>query len=107
MSVKENVIRESMSICEKRAKEIRSIVFSKPVSKICQLRIYAQKIMAENKGDYKKIGELIEPLAKEEKKLMKLAEMQSRSSELISELSEVECELRDLKNELYFIENKK
>ncbi len=106
-TVKERIIHQSISEIEKRIKEIDKIVFSNSLSEICQLRIDAQKILEENRGDYTKIAELITPLAEREKKLFKIARNQvDNSIALLKEKGKIEIELSELKNELYFIKQR-
>ena len=104
MTTKEKVIREAIKRNTKRLEKVDSILDANPLSEICDIRIEAQKILTEHKGDNKKIMELIEPLADKEKKLFALAKRQTKdSSKLIDEKVKLQVELGDLNNELYWI----
>lgn len=104
MKIKEKIIKETQARIEKRLVKIKGILDANPLSEICELRIKALEIMIEHKGDYNKIGELIGPMAKEEKRLFALAKKQSKDSmKLIDEQVKLKNELYDLSNELYQI----
>jgi len=103
MKIKEVVIRETMSRINKRVEQIKHILNANPLGDIIQGRLKAQCILDENKGDYKKISALINPLATKEKKLFRLAKKQKKSGELITEQVKLENELCDLKNELFMM----
>lgn len=82
MSIKRQVIDETVSKIETRLKEIDEILEANPLSEIIKGRQEAQKILKENK-DNKKILELIEPLATKEKELFVMAEKQQGTGDLI------------------------
>ena len=103
MKIKEKVIREAITRIEKRLVKVKGLLNANPLSEICDLRIKAQEIMKEHKGDYAKIGKLIEPLAKEEKRLFAVAKKQTDSNKLIDEQVKLQVELGELNNELYYM----
>lgn len=103
MSIKEQVVRESIARIEARIATIDEVVFANPLSQIIKGRMKANEILSEHKDDHQTILELIKPLAAEEKRLFALAEKQKQSSELIDEKATLSVELVDLKNELFHI----
>jgi hypothetical protein len=105
MKIKERVFRESIARAEKRIKKIKEILEAKPISEIISLREKAREIQITHKEDHKKILELIDPLAKKEKKLIALMKRQHRDYiKLSDEQFELMCELEELKHELFVIE---
>ena len=61
----------------------------------------------KNKGDYKKIAELIKPLGIKEKALIKLSKLQQKNDiKWIEEKSRIDFELGQLKTELYYIQQR-
>lgn len=86
--------------------KINSIIDESPAVKIIEARQKGLEIMKEHKGNYKKISELIEPLAKEEKRLFAVAKKQN-GSKLWDEKGVIERERHELIKELYRIEHKK
>lgn len=107
-SIKEKVVNESIKRIRKRLAEIDRIMDSKPLSEIVEGRIKAQAILKQHKGDYKKISELIEPLAIKEKELFKLAKKQnSNRFDFIGEKVELGSQLSELYAEKYSIDQKK
>ena len=111
VTTKEKVIRQSIAVCEKKLSEINNILNANPVSRICEIRIEAQKLLDENKSIEKRMSKdfilKIEELAKLEKEQFRIAKQSSNSIKLIDDKVELEMELTDLKNELYHIERKK
>lgn len=103
MKIKEKVLRETKARIEKRLAEVKELLDANPLSEICDLRIKAQEILKKHKGDYAKIGELIEPLAKEEKRLFALAKKQTNSNKLIDEQVNLQVELAEINNEIYYM----
>jgi len=111
MTTKEKVIKESIERNTKRLNEIKTLLEANPLSRICELRMEAKKLLDENKGIEKRTSSdfvaKIDKLAKEEKKMFALAKKQQNSSNLIDEQVKLEMELGDLNNELYFIERRR
>lgn len=106
MSIKIEVIKKSIAAAEKRLKKVDDLLNAKPLSEICNLREQAAKIVEEHKGDYKKIAELIDPLAKKEKKLFAIAKKQTSTTDLVDQKVALESELYQLRNELFYAEQK-
>lgn len=106
MNIKRRVVNETIKRIEKRVKYLKGIIYANPASEIIQCRIAARKILEEHKGDYKKIGELIDPLAKKEKKLFALSKKQEKSCDMIDEQVKLENELYELRNEIYFMDKR-
>ena len=111
VTTKEKIIRQSIAICEKKLSEINNLLNANPVSKICEIRIEAQKLLDENKTIEQRTSKdfilKIEELAKLEKEQFRIAKQSSNSIKLIDDKVELEMELTDLKNELYHIERNK
>jgi pyridoxine 5'-phosphate synthase PdxJ len=110
MSVKEEIIKKAMKQIEKKLTKIDQFIDATPGSDIIEARQEAAKIIKEHKGDYKKIAELIGPLADREKKAFILARQQCKpgvTSRKIDEKVKLEVELSELRNELYYIERRK
>lgn len=105
MTVKEKIIRQTLSKIDKRLSQIKELQDARPVSAIFELRQKAHEIMETYKGDYNKIAEAIEPLAKEEKKQRAIFEKQ-QGVKLCDEQLKLESEKHDLMNELFFIQRK-
>ena len=107
MTIKEKIVRKTISEVNDRIVEIDRILYANPLSDICQLRIKAQEIMDDNGNDYVKIAKLIKPLERKEKELFKIAKKQNTDSvDLIDEKVKLKSELLDLKSELYWIEHR-
>lgn len=108
MTTKEKVIKESIERNTKRLNEIKTLLEANPLSRICELRMEAKKLLDENQGVEKRTSNKfvakIDKLAREEKKMFALAKKQQNSAQLIDEQVKLEMELGDLNNELYFIE---
>jgi len=108
MSIKEQVIHETKKRIEKRLKVLRDLFEANPVSRICEIRIEAQKLLEQNttieQRTSKEFTAKIEQLAKEEKKQFRLANKLKDSSKLIDEQVRMETELAELNRELYYIE---
>jgi len=111
MTTKEKVIRESIERNTKRLNKIKTLLEANPLSRICELRMEAKKLLDENQGIEKRTSNdfvaKIDKLAKEEKKMFALAKKQKDSAKLIDEQVKLEMELSDLNNELYFIERRR
>lgn len=101
MTTKEKVIIEMISRIKARLLEIDNILTARPIAGIFDARRKAHQIMKENEGDYSKIAKLIEPLAKEEKRLLKLAGQQKDMLKLMDEEYRLKSELNDLENEQF------
>jgi len=94
-----------MKRIENRLMKIKSILDQNPLRKIIEGREKANSILTEHKGDYKKILELINPLAAEEKRLFAVAKLQSKNTiKYINEQVKLEFELGELHSEIYFME---
>jgi hypothetical protein len=110
MKVKEKVIKESIKRIEKRLKEIEELQSKNPIRRICEIRMEAQTLFEENKGDKRFESSFInkiEILSKEEQEMFKIAEKQKDSAKLIDEQVNLEIELGELKSELFYIERSK
>ncbi len=103
MKVKDKVIRQALKRIDRRLEKIQSILDEKPLSGIIKIRTEANQVITENKHGLNKIGELLESLSKEEKRLFAVAKKQ-RGTQLIDEKVELEEESRQLKAELYYLE---
>ena len=102
MSIKEDVINEAINRIEKRSSKLESLIYGNPISQVFDLRIKAGEILKKYKGDNKIIAEMFEPMAKEEKRLMRAAQLQTKNSMKWSEeKSKIDFELGQLKTELY------
>lgn len=102
MDVKEKVILESIKRIEKRIPKLEELIFANPLSEILDLRIQASEILKKHKGDYIKMGALIEPLAAKEKRLFKAARSQTKNAgKWIHEQVDLQQQLYQLKNELF------
>lgn len=110
MTTKEKVIRESIERNTKMLKEIKELLEANPLSRICELRSEAKKLLDENQGIEKRTSKefvaKIDKLAKEEKRMFELAKKQQDSAKLIDEQVKLEMELNDLNNELYLVQRK-
>ena len=94
------VISEAICALEKRANEIREIVYSNPFQEILVLREKAKEAIAVN--GYTSSLELIKTLAKRERVLLHQARQQKRhSSALILELIGVDMQIDAFKKELF------
>jgi hypothetical protein len=109
MTIKEEIIRESIKRNTERLEEIRTLLESCPLSRIYELRMEAKRLFDENQGiekrTCKEFVSQIDNLAKEEKRMFKLAKKQKDSAKLIEEQVRLEIELFDLNNELLKIKN--
>ena len=107
ISIKEKVINQSIKRIEKRSKKLNELIYANPVGGILDIRIKAQGLMEKHKGDYKKLGELMKPLALEEKRLKKLHEAQMRNgTKWAEELGKIDFEQGQLRNELYYMKQR-
>jgi len=107
MSIKKQVIKESISRAEIRLAEIDRILEATPLVDIIQGKKEVIKIVRRHKGNHSKIAELIAPLAEKEKEYFEMAKKQENSVELVREKVKIESELMTLKNELFHIEKNK
>jgi hypothetical protein len=106
MSIVEKALNAELRKIDKRLNKVQAILDESPHVAILELYQKAQKIMEENKGDYKKIGELIEPMAGEEKRLRLIAKQQ-KGSRLWDERLKLEMDQERINSELYYINVKK
>lgn len=111
MTIKEQVINESIERINKRLKVLQDLFEANPVSRICEIRIEAQKLLEKNttieQRTSKEFTAKIEQLAKEEKKQFRLANKLKNSSKLIDEQIRLDSELSSLNSELYYMNMKK
>lgn len=110
ISVKEQVIRESIARIEKRLPEIIHMLNANPLAEIIQLRQELQNQFKtyENNLANPEFGKWLKWSSAKEKELFALSKVQiEQSSDLISERVKLENELGNLKTELYWIENKR
>lgn len=104
LHTKRAVLKESIDRINKRIVKIKEITEAKPVSRICEIRIEAQKRIKEC-TDYTKLN--IDDLYEEEKKMFKLARKQQKEgTKLWDELFDLETELQELITEQYYTELK-
>lgn len=110
MTTKEKIVLKSIASIESRLKEIDLLLTANPLGEICKIRIEAQKLLEDNKGELRhSVGfiEKIEALSIREKEQFELAEKSKNSSKLIEEKIKLESELHDLRGELFHINRKK
>ena len=110
MSVKKQVIQESIERINKRVKAIKELLSANPVSRICEIRIEAGKLLEIYKSVEERTSNefinKIEKLAEQEEKQFKIAKKQQDSIRLIEEQVELEHELQELMREKYYIDRK-
>lgn len=107
ISTKEKVITASIKKIERRLKKITELTSARPLSRVCEIRTEAQAIFEKHKGDHATISELIEPLGKEEKRMLALAKRQiGNTGKLITEEVDLQMELADLNTELYWLKKR-
>ena len=91
MTTHEKIVRQALKSVMDQLGKIDALINERPLSGIIDLRIAAQKIITEHKGNYKRIGELIGPLAEEEKRLFSVAKKQEGST-LWDKKFKLQCE---------------
>lgn len=110
MSVKKQVIQESIERISIRLQEIKELLSANPLSRICEIRIEAQKLLETYKSVKERTSDefinKISKLADQEKKQFKIAKKQQESIILIDEQVELEHELQELMREKYYIDRK-
>lgn len=110
MSIKEQVINESIDRINHRIQEIDDMLEANPLTEICQLRITFKRLLDNNKTLEERTSpdfvKTIKILAAKEKELFKIAKKQQEqdSCKLIKEKVKLEMELSDLNHELYFLQ---
>lgn len=68
----EKVLQEALKKIEVKLNRLLTVLEGEsPLVSIANVRRQAVQVLADHAGDYKAIGELIEPLAAEEKRLLK------------------------------------
>ena len=90
---------------EKRLYRIKSLLNARPLSRIFEIREKASEIVKAHKGDYEKMVKLIEPLAKEEKKMFVIANKKD-SIKLLEKQFDIEIEIGKLQSEIYWVEKR-
>lgn len=103
MTTKENIVRSAIKSVSKKIASTRELMAANPIGEIIALRKKAYEIMKEHGSDHKTIARLIEPLGKEEKHWLRIAEKQKDFIKLCDKLVSLEAELYDLNTELYCI----
>lgn len=102
MSIKENLIKESLERCQNRIKFLRSEIFDNdPISKQLEVHKKFEEFLREKKGKErttKKSIEYINELSKEMDLHKKRAESYN-FEKLMKELTELEIEHKELVNE--------
>lgn len=105
MTVKEQVINESISRITKRLKKINSILEANPLSEICELRMDVYPKLAKMDLTSPEAMKFVKKAAAKEKRLFALARKQQReTSTMIAEKVELESELSSLNSELYYMD---
>jgi len=110
ITTKEKVVRQAISIIEKRVAKINDILGSNYLGEIIEVRKKAHALFEEYRGDLKnkEFQKRINELADKEKELKRKFKYQNKNwMSLIDEKVNIEFELSNLKNELYWIEHKK
>jgi len=106
ITIKEKVINETIKRINKRLTFINEIFNASPGSRICEIRIEAQKLLETHttlkERTSKEFTDKIEALAKDEKKQFSFLTKQ-RNPKIIDEQVNLEIELSDLNRELYYI----
>nr|WP_067285808.1 hypothetical protein [Marinobacterium profundum] len=108
-SVKEKVINQALARIERRLTSIRGVLDANPLSDLCEVREKAAALhdacFAGDKRDHDGFIKGLDPLVKEEARLLRLAKRQLRDSmKLIDKQVELEFERGELIRELSMID---
>lgn len=106
MTIKEQVIRESIQRCEKRIKEIDEELNADYVSQIFEVRKEFVDLVSKSRLQDLEEADLkhLKALSRKEKRAWKLYQKQNDTmSSLIQEKADVQLQLRQLHEELHFL----
>jgi hypothetical protein len=102
MSIKREVINESISRINSRLEDIDKILDANPLSDIIELRLELKDKMHEYDHTDPEFTKWLKSSAKKEKEFFKLADLQTKETgNLINEKVKLQMELSDLNNELW------
>jgi hypothetical protein len=97
------VLKKEIDRIKKQLADIKALEAQRPLSRIIELREQANRIIKENSGNAGKIADLLEPLAKEEKALRRIADKQMDPKLLDREFA-LEDDLHNLEQSLFYVQ---
>jgi phosphoenolpyruvate carboxylase len=97
------VLKREIDRIKKQLADIKALEAQRPFERIIEIRQEASRISEECGRDYNKIVKLLEPLAKEEKALLRIADKQMDPKLLDREFA-LEDDLRDLEQSLFYLQ---